>query len=590
LAHATLYSPNRAPQFCEWGLSLRPDRRAELRGVLGPLLGGSVMLAPLPPPWRVDIPTLSDWLFCFSHHRWLLYRTGTKSALEHLCHHLLDTLPRPQFLEGESPLLPLALRQSLHLLQWARQRMSPETGLLFDSTTGEIERIGESFPHPRSESSSPSSPVLTRCVTPLSGRQRSTVELPSGLESKYAGPIHQSARAVNAASLPVGFSRVVVSGGDVTLCGGVSLIAEEAELASRAEALERFLVCHRPQRAVMERSSFHNMPQDEALDPAALCFVRPAKPVYSPDTPLLWTDAIDPEGRKVWVPAQSVWIDPQSEPAESNFISNTTNGTAVGSSFTEAAWFALLELAERDAFFSHWYLQRGGAAVPESSWGPPLQTLVRRFRFAFPQVTFRLSNIATPLGIPVALATAASQQTRTPAFLCAASAHVDWNRAAASALRDLAGPLTQGIDPTAARQARRLRQRPASVRTPEEHRILFSIPEGLDDAAFLLAEEPLARPSLFADVLTESQLDLFELIQRYAQSAARFGVRIALKELAPASLRELGLHCVRAVATEMLPVWYCENQRRVRITPTLRAMAQRDLEVQDLYAKLHPFS
>lgn len=81
--------------------------------------------------------------------------------------------------------------------------------------------------------------------------------------------------------------------------------------------------------------------------------------IYSPEKPIRWINTYSvKEEREILIPEQIAYFSSEQvliETDEEKYISETSNGTAVGSCWTEAAIAGIFELIERDSFLVYWY-------------------------------------------------------------------------------------------------------------------------------------------------------------------------------------------------------------------------------------------
>jgi len=89
--------------------------------------------------------------------------------------------------------------------------------------------------------------------------------------------------------------------------------------------------------------------------------------IYSQDKPIRWINTYSfQENKELLIPEQIAYFSSEQVligNQEKKYISETSNGTAVGSCWTEAAIAGVFELIERDSFLVHWYTKSSPVKV-----------------------------------------------------------------------------------------------------------------------------------------------------------------------------------------------------------------------------------
>ena len=265
------------------------------------------------------------------------------------------------------------------------------------------------------------------------------------------------------------------------------------------EALERFS-SFQPRGSVARVTARFRDIEHIAVDPRR--FVLPdagqhCEPGYrlanfAIDTPYDWGWAYSLRRRaQVLVPLQLAYYDmPHGHLAlENQFVLETSNGCALGSSFEEAALFGLFEVLERDAYFTTWY----GRVVPERIRTETIDDLYAAGMIArLEEAGFEVAILDIGVGFPItALAVLAidARADAPVASLLSTGAHLDPVRALRGALVEVC----TRVQHRPAHIVAESRERAASmlrdsslVRTMDDHSTLYSHRDSLERLEFLI--------------------------------------------------------------------------------------------------------
>lgn len=84
-----------------------------------------------------------------------------------------------------------------------------------------------------------------------------------------------------------------------------------------------------------------------------------SKEIIDLDKRMYWSEVeLVNSSKKFLIPQQVMYFDNQILNNENRFLYETSNGTSLGGSETEALVYAIFEALERDAFLVHWYLKK----------------------------------------------------------------------------------------------------------------------------------------------------------------------------------------------------------------------------------------
>ncbi|CAL9671709.1 hypothetical protein SUDANB15_07442 (plasmid) [Streptomyces sp. enrichment culture] len=268
------------------------------------------------------------------------------------------------------------------------------------------------------------------------------------------------------------------------------------------------------------------------------------------------------------------------------FVFEVSNGCALGSCSEEAQLHGLLEVAERDAFFTAWYRRTPLDAIDADSARDRTVPLLVEHLTQLTGHRVHLLDATLEQDIPCVVAVAVDEDERpdTPRAAVAAGSHPDPEQAAVRALMELAPHLNLLMIryPAERERARRMAIDPSLIAHPADHALAAAAPEAFARLAFLLKGKP---PRSFADVHAGRRLpvyhpdltdDLRDLVRRYLDT----GLDVIVVDQTPAELAALDLHAVKVVVPGTLTVTYGPLMRRTEGLPRLTG---------DLSTDPHPF-
>ena len=345
-------------------------------------------------------------------------------------------------------------------------------------------------------------------------------------------------------------------------------------VVSVLEGIERFAGLRPRGRRTAVEGSYSQL-KDRAVDPRHFILHAPGSQdepgfslaPYSPDTRYSWVWAYSfRRSSSVLVPEQLAYYGSKGLAPGRRFVSESSNGCAIGGSTEEAVLHGLFEVIERDAFLANWYAGRPVPRVDTSEIGDELiRALLSRCRAH--EFEVEVLDIRAGLPTPV-FAVSLVNRTRQdqPALALAAGAHLD-------PVRALQGALVEGIsalanrDPakSAARleRGRALLARPELVQAMADHTDQCWPAEAIGTRDFARSSGPdLPWDRSFgapADAAAAPGTALADLIG--AVLAIAHDVVVVDQSFEP--FRTAGLRCVKVLAPGLLPMTFGHQYRRI---------------------------
>lgn len=356
---------------------------------------------------------------------------------------------------------------------------------------------------------------------------------------------------------------------------GRTLTVQAAEITAVTEALERYGGLAPCGKRTVVRGSFAQL-GGKALDPARLGLHSEAQYAlpdfryqrYHPNLTLNWVWGYSfAQQRPLLVPESYAYYGIRHRrPGERAFVSENSNGCALGGCLEEAILYGLLEVAERDAFLMTWYARLAVPRIEVASLpGRTLGLIIERIEHTTGH-TIHVFNTTMEQRVPCVWVMAVDEHNRAdqPKAVCAAGAHLDPERAIEGALLELVRQLQH-----AQRGYLNDRHRilgmvadPFNVREMADHAPLYYAPEAFERLSFLVGTP---RRQTFDEAFPDQHVpsedlstDVQETIERYLDTGLdvlvvdQTGPEHALEQFA----------CVKVIVPGALPmVFGYQNQR-----------------------------
>jgi ribosomal protein S12 methylthiotransferase accessory factor len=254
-------------------------------------------------------------------------------------------------------------------------------------------------------------------------------------------------------------------------------------------------------------------------------------------------------------------------PDSEAFVLETSNGCALGGSLEEAAFHGLLEVVERDAYMTRWYLQ---AAPKRIELNDPSMPDVQRLHARALAEGYKLAafDIHLEVPIPVVLAMIIDpSEGAGVASYCASAAHPQGANAVMGALVEVCSSIAIYKKQFAAERerARDLWLHSSLVQQMRDHVLLYSLPESLERLSFLdRSSQAHGASSVFPDLEKEwFSMELTTDLHHLISSVCRVAQDVLIVDQTASILDPLGLHCVKVLAPGLLPVTFGHQYRRI---------------------------
>jgi ribosomal protein S12 methylthiotransferase accessory factor len=389
-------------------------------------------------------------------------------------------------------------------------------------------------------------------------------------------------------------SSLTLGAGAPEISGGINPSRERALAAALGEAAERYSASYVPTAELIFAPA--DGLAEPHVDPALLrvfsdeqLAASDAYARFDRSTPVQWVRGTNlHSGEPTWIPSAYCYLPDHRVPGEPRIAYGTTSGVACALTHDEALLSALYELVERDAFMLMWYNRLSLPVVPWSS-SPELQADYHRY-YKATGLHVRSVDLSAFLNIPTAVTLVRDDTGFIRLALGAASART---------IADAIGKSTREAVQTY-RWARQMRistpdwqrpRHPSEIRTFPDHVLLHAFGEHDDEAAFIDAS---SETRLAGECTPVSGPSVSEQLAAVTAILADRGMDAYSIDITAPDLRELGLHVVRAVCPQLVPLDADHNFRylgapRLRTGAYEAGLLPRPMRVDEFNTFPHPF-
>lgn len=390
-------------------------------------------------------------------------------------------------------------------------------------------------------------------------------------------------RSADEGGLPVAVAPLAIRGTTATESGwGRSHDYRSSETTAVLEAVERWGGLQPGGKRTTVRAAYRDL-LDSAVDPRTFgLHPEGGHPAGSPFTPFhdglelrwVWAHSFGRAG-PVLVPETYAYYGAHLMHTDEPLLAyEISNGCALGTSWEEAVLHGLLEVAERDAFLLAWYARR---PLPRIALDSARDRRVPLLRAHLEEETDRgitLLETTVEQRIPCvwALAQDRRKEPDRAAAVCAGGAHLDPERAALNALREL-GPIMSSVDRALGQRREhvsRLSADPDEVRSMGDHSLLYADPSVSGRLDFLRTSTrerslPEMRAASAEVSPTDLTSDLRAAVQRYLDT----GMDVLVVDQTTSEHRAADLSCVKVIVPGTLPMTFGHRMRRTHGLPRL---------------------
>lgn len=303
----------------------------------------------------------------------------------------------------------------------------------------------------------------------------------------------------------------------------------------------------------------------------------------------------------VLIPEQIAYYGPTAD--EKRFVTETSNGCAIGGTVEEAVLHGTFEVLERDGFLNMWY---GKMPVPELRLGRhcPLKVFKAFYHLTAKGFQVRLFDISHDLSIPVVCAVAVNNGNKYPKVVSGSACHLNPYQAAYGALRELTVHVhnLQRASEERREEAMSMFLDSTKIRKILDHDAVAALPEAYPRWEFLLRprnRQVQSVEEVYSSVGERYQIgsrDIGLILGSVLDDIHGRGFDVIVVDQTSVEVSYGGLHAVKVLIPGMTPITFgygfqrVQGLSRVFELPYRMGYSPRLLTERDLNQDCHPFS
>jgi ribosomal protein S12 methylthiotransferase accessory factor len=306
--------------------------------------------------------------------------------------------------------------------------------------------------------------------------------------------------------------------------------------------------------------------------------------------------------QSVLIPEQIAYYGPTVD--EKRFITESSNGCAIGGTLEEAVLHGIFEVLERDGFLNMWYAKM---PIPELRLGSQCPSKTSEVFHYLVENGFgvRLFNISHDLSIPAICAVGTHVDNDYPKVVSGSACHLNPYQAVYGALRELTFQVLNLQRATEERRKEAVSMFLDSKKIKDilDHNAVAALPEAYPRWEFLLRRKNRGQiqsvEKVYTDVARRYQIDSRDIrliLDLVLDDLHGRGFDVIVLNQTSAELSYGGLHAVKILIPGMTPITWgygfqrVQGLRRLFELPYRMRYSRRVLTEQDLNQDCHPFS
>lgn len=278
---------------------------------------------------------------------------------------------------------------------------------------------------------------------------------------------------------------------------------------------------------------------------------------------------------------------------QENFVYEISNGCSVGASLLESAYYGALEVIERDAFLSSWYMSRKIKRLVIDTFyfkgGDMLREEIEKFEKYYDDFQICFYDITNDVCIPTVLAAMYRKKTdvKKMNFMCAAAADIDIFEAVKKSLHELSS-VYLGFQEKFESEYERLEYLTddlSNVQDMLDHSLVYGYYKNLSHICF---EENVIFEEKLSVYLNYEKYYLNTAYKKIIENLKRLNKEIIIVDQTTEEMRHMEMYCTKTIIPGLLPMTF--NAKNARIS---RSRVNEIQKMQDEAIKVrflpHPF-
>lgn len=341
------------------------------------------------------------------------------------------------------------------------------------------------------------------------------------------------------------------------------------------EALERLAGMRGGLNKTIIKSSYSNL-EKNAINPNDFCLHFDQQyfledfpfEKFDPHHELTWVSGIRlNSNQEVWVPISMAFYGFKYNNEHKMYAFESSNGCAIGSSYTEAIISGLLEVIERDSFLLAWYQKKSLTDITDYILGfEKIKDMYDKIRF-FCNVDIYFYDSTAEHNVPSIFALAVCDRKDSPNFSAASGSGITYYDAAKSALYELSCHhvrlkyILSQIDMK--EKAMIMLEDSFKVKTMVDHGLVNALPEAYTRFEFLLNSKNKYNKENLSKFELLGVKDPSETLNNLVDRLNRCNLDIVVVDQTPIYMKKINLFCVKVLVSDMLPITFGHIYSRI---------------------------
>lgn len=252
-----------------------------------------------------------------------------------------------------------------------------------------------------------------------------------------------------------------------------------------------------------------------------------------------------------------------------NFVYEISNGCAVGSSLIESSYYGLMEVIERDAFLTSWYMNRKIKKIildeDFMSSNHIVKKEIVRFCEFYKEFCVDIYDITSDTKVPVILVTVTRKNVSKTKlnFMCAAAADVDIFIAIEKALHEVSS-IFLGFEEKFEKDYNEIIEKGENLTKVVDmldHSLVYGYYKNLDKIVF---EKQVFEKYYISDLASDYKKSLNNAYEEILDNLRKIKKDVIVVDQTTEEMKKIGLFCTKTFALGLLPMTF--DSKNIRIS------------------------
>ncbi|VTS29940.1 YcaO-like family protein [Streptococcus pseudoporcinus] len=252
-----------------------------------------------------------------------------------------------------------------------------------------------------------------------------------------------------------------------------------------------------------------------------------------------------------------------------SFVYEISNGCAVGSSLIESSYYGLMEVIERDAFLTSWYMNRKIKKIildeDFMSSNHIVKKEIVKFCEFYKEFYIDIYDITSDTKVPVILVTVTRKNVNKTKlnFMCAAAADVDIFIAIEKALHEVSS-IFLGFEEKFEKDYNEIIEKGENLTKVVDmldHSLIYGYYKNLDKIVF---EKQVFEKYYISDLVSDYKKSLNNAYEEILDNLRKIKKDVIVVDQTTEEMKKIGLFCTKTFALGLLPMTF--DSKNVRIS------------------------